>query len=147
MKWLLSILLGIIIGWLIISFINKPVSYYVQAPVIGRDLTEDENMLIAVGLATRTPARKSIMDSGGQVEFTPVSRDAPPPPVSDEAPMYVPTSPQFLAPIAPPQSYVYTPVAPAPVEVILQAYAGGPGPAPADLGTGSSQQSARPGQM
>jgi len=143
MKWLLSVFLGIVIGWFIISFINKPVSYYVQAPVIGRELNEDENMLIAVGLATRTPARKSIMDSASQVSFTPMS----PPPVSDEAPMYVPTSPQFLAPIAPPQSYVYTPMAPAPVEINLQAYAGGPGPAPADLGTGSSQQSALPGQM
>lgn len=146
MKWLWSVFLGIIFGWLIISFINKPVSYYVQAPVIGRDLTEDENMLIAVGLATRTPVQKSIMDSASQVEFTPMNRDASPPP-SVEAPMYIQTSPQFLAPIPPPQSYVYTPAAPAPVEINIQAFAGGPGPAPADLGIGPSPQPAQPGPM
>lgn len=55
MKWFLTIALGFVIAWVILRFAPvaapKP-STYVQQPVIGRDLEDDdpETMMMAVGL-------------------------------------------------------------------------------------------------
>ena len=125
-----SIILGLVIAWLIISILNKPVEYFTQAPVIGRELDE-ENMLIAVGLATRTPPTRSIMDSAStpMPVFAPQPRPTPlPPPTPQPEPeefVYAPASPQFLAPIPPPMSYVYTP--PSPTEIIYTPQPGSTG--------------------
>lgn len=137
-----SLLLGLVIAWLIITFIQRPVSYYVQAPVIGRYLEDEEDMLVAVGLASRTPARRSIMDSARQVAFTPMSQapigpsQAPIGPSPE--PEYMPSaSPQFLAPMPPPQSYVYTP-GPTNMVTVTPATPGPSGPAPFGPGTAPS---------
>lgn len=139
-----SLLLGLVIAWLIITFIQRPVSYYVQAPVIGRPLEDEEDMLVAVGLASRTPARRSIMDSARQVTFTPMSQ-APIGPSPE--PEYMPSaSPQFLSPMPPPQSYVYTP-GPTNMVTVTPATPGPSGPAPFGPGTAPSPLTDQPGTM
>jgi hypothetical protein len=55
MRWFLSIALGFVIAWIILRFapVAAPkISTYVQQPVIGRDLEDDdpETMMLAVGL-------------------------------------------------------------------------------------------------
>lgn len=57
----LSILLGIVIAWLIITFIGpRPiVSYYVQAPIRLETVSELDNIMEAVGLK---PSVKSVAD-------------------------------------------------------------------------------------
>lgn len=53
MHWI-SILLGLVIAWAILSFIGprKRVSYYVQSPVVGLPISEIDSAMEAVGLAT-----------------------------------------------------------------------------------------------
>jgi hypothetical protein len=139
-----SLLLGLVIAWLIITFVQRPVSYYVQAPVIGRPLEDDEDMLIAVGLASRTPARRSIMDSYRQ--GTPMV-PGPVVVVPDPEPDYMPAaSPQFLAPMPPPQSYVYTP-GPTNMITVTPATPGLSGPAPFGPDTGPSPLTDQPATM
>jgi cytoskeletal protein RodZ len=52
MKWLLSLIIGLLIAWAILSFIGpkKVVSYYVQAPVQPTPLTDLDIIMEAVGL-------------------------------------------------------------------------------------------------
>jgi hypothetical protein len=52
MHWI-SILLGFVMAWAILSFIGprKRVSYYVQAPVVGMPISEIDSAMEAVGLA------------------------------------------------------------------------------------------------
>ena len=160
-----SLLLGLVIAWLIITFVQRPVSYYVQAPVIGRPLEDDEDMLIAVGLASRTPARRSIMDSyrqgtpmvpgpvvvaPGPVVVAPGPVVVAPGPVvvaPGPEPDYMPAaSPQFLAPMPPPQSYVYTP-GPTNMITVTPATPGLSGPAPFGPDTGPSPLTDQPATM
>lgn len=146
-----SLLLGLVIAWLIIIFVQRPVSYYVQAPVIGRPLEDDEDMLIAVGLASRTPARRSIMDSYRQgTPMVPGPVVVVPGPVvvaPGPEPDYMPAaSPQFLAPMPPPQSYVYTP-GPTNMITVTPATPGLSGPAPFGPDTGPSPLTDQPATM
>ncbi len=63
MRWLLSLLLGLLITWIIVSYVNKMprVSYY-QAPLYPGDIANMDDSLVAVGLA-QFPEVPSIMDS------------------------------------------------------------------------------------
>jgi hypothetical protein len=63
MRWLLSLLLGLIFAWIIVSNVNKMprVSYY-QAPLNPADIATADESLVAVGLA-QFPEVPSIMDS------------------------------------------------------------------------------------
>ena len=63
MRWLLSLLLGLIFAWIIVSNVNKMprVSYY-QAPLDPADIATADDSLVAVGLA-QFPQVPSIMDS------------------------------------------------------------------------------------
>lgn len=63
MRWLLSLLLGLIFAWIIVSNVNKMprVSYY-QADTIPGEISKVDDSLVAVGLA-QFPEVPSIMDS------------------------------------------------------------------------------------
>jgi hypothetical protein len=63
MRWLLSLFLGLIFAWIIVSNVNKMprVSYY-QAPLNPVDIATADESLVAVGLA-QFPEVPSIMDS------------------------------------------------------------------------------------
>jgi hypothetical protein len=63
MRWLLSLFLGLIFAWIIVSNVNKMprVSYY-QAPLNPADIATADESLVAVGLA-QFPEVPSIMDS------------------------------------------------------------------------------------
>ena len=63
MRWLVSLFMGLIIAWIIVSNVNKMprVSYY-QAPLDPADIATADNSLVAVGLA-QFPQVPSIMDS------------------------------------------------------------------------------------
>lgn len=63
MRWLLSLLLGLIFAWIIVSNVNKMprVSYY-QADTIPANIATADDSLVAVGLA-QFPQVPSIMDS------------------------------------------------------------------------------------
>ena len=63
MRWLLSLFLGFLIAWIIVSNVNKMprVSYY-QAPLNPADIATADESLVAVGLA-QFPQVPSIMDS------------------------------------------------------------------------------------
>lgn len=55
MRWFLTIALGFVMAWIILRFApaaTPKTSTYVQQPVIGRDLEDDdpETMMMAVGL-------------------------------------------------------------------------------------------------
>ena len=52
MKWLLTLITGLIIAWVILFFIGpRPiVSYYTQAPVQPTELSDIEKIMEAVGL-------------------------------------------------------------------------------------------------
>lgn len=63
MHWL-SLILGLVIAWVIISFIGpKPrvVSYYTQAPVVATPISDLDKIMEAVGLAPSQP-EKSVAD-------------------------------------------------------------------------------------
>ena len=78
MRWLLSLVLGLLIAWIIVMYINKmqsPVSYY-QADTVPADIAHVDDSLVAVGLA-QFPQIPSIMDSINQP--VPAYSPAPPP--------------------------------------------------------------------
>ena len=64
MRWLLSLILGLLIAWMIVMHINKmqpAVSYY-QADTIPAEIAHVDDSLVAVGLA-QFPDVPSIMDT------------------------------------------------------------------------------------
>jgi len=68
MHWL-SLVLGLAIAWVIISFIGpKPrtVSYYTQAPVVATPLSDQDKIMEAVGLA---PSYSKIEQSVADIEI------------------------------------------------------------------------------
>ena len=64
MRWLLSLILGLLIAWMIVMYTNKmqpAVSYY-QADTIPAEISHVDDSLVAVGLA-QFPDVPSIMDT------------------------------------------------------------------------------------
>jgi len=63
MRWLVSLFLGLLLAWIIVSNVNKMprVSYY-QAALVPADIATADDSLVAVGLA-QFPEVPSIMDS------------------------------------------------------------------------------------
>ena len=91
MHWL-SIILGLAIAWVIISFIGpKPhiVSYYTQAPVVATPLSDLDKIMEAVGLA---PSVHTFEKSVADIEIT---EGFPPPEIPN------PTPNQSVADLAP----------------------------------------------
>ena len=63
MRWLVSLFMGLLIAWIIVSNVNKMprVSYY-QAALVPADIATADDSLVAVGLA-KFPQVPSIMDT------------------------------------------------------------------------------------
>ena len=63
MRWLVSLFMGLLIAWIIVSNVNKMprVSYY-QAALVPADIATADDSLVAVGLA-QFPQVPSIMDT------------------------------------------------------------------------------------
>jgi len=61
MRWLLSLILGLLLAWSIVLYVNKNTSTYTMAmdPI---DIKNSQDPLVGVGLA-QYPESKSIMDS------------------------------------------------------------------------------------
>lgn len=105
MRWFLTIALGFVIAWIILRFApaaTQKTSTYVQQPVIGRDLEDDdpETMMMAVGLVYK------------QKPAPPAATPAAPATPQMEKPIEAPTS--FPPAVAmPPTTGIQPPVAPA----------------------------------
>jgi hypothetical protein len=92
MHWL-SLVLGLVIAWVIISFIGpKPrtVSYYTQAPVVATPLSDQDKIMEAVGLASSSSKmEQSVADIEvvqGVTVPPPIATPSPSPSVADMAP-------------------------------------------------------------
>ena len=98
MHWL-SIILGLIFAWAILSFIGprKTVSYYTQAPIRVENLSGLDGLMEAVGLQ---PSMPCAMTNTNEVSMSP-SPPLPPPPqsVADAA---SPAPPDFTNQVASP---------------------------------------------
>jgi hypothetical protein len=86
MKWFLTIVLGFVIAWVILRLVPAAApktSTYVQQPVVGRDLEDDDpdTMMMAVGL---------------------VYKQKPAPPAATPA---APETPQMEKPVEAPMSF------------------------------------------
>lgn len=107
MHWL-SIVLGLIIAWVIISFIGKKpcaVSYYTQAPVVPTPLSDQDKIMEAVGLAPSTKMEQSVADielNEGLPYMAPVMNqsvaDLAPQPEEVPGDQDIPASPQAFSP-------------------------------------------------
>lgn len=64
MKWLLTLIMGLTIAWVILAFIGprRSVSYYVQAPVQPTPLTDLDKIMEAVGLKPSNSPVKSVAE-------------------------------------------------------------------------------------
>lgn len=111
MHWI-SLVLGLVIAWVIISFIGpKPrvVSYYAQAPVVATPISDLDKIMEAVGLAPSQP-EKSVADielTEGMPAMAPDMSMEPTQSVADIAPQPeevpgdqdIPASPQSFLPM------------------------------------------------
>ena len=98
MKWFLTIALGFVIAWIILRFaapMAPKTSTYVQQPVIGRDLEDDDpqTMLMAVGLV-----HKPVKGPAS----APINSMKPMPPPQPVRPMGPMGPPQPVRPMGPP---------------------------------------------
>ena len=129
MRWLLSLILGLLIAWMIVMYTNKmqpAVSYY-QADTIPAEIAHVDDSLVAVGLA-QFPDVPSIMDTIDHP--VPAYGKAPPPRVIEGSlpdPNFTPNPAMVAAGPSPsiPSSGTMSPISgssPAP--------APGPSPAP-----------------
>ena len=129
MRWLLSLILGLLIAWMIVMYTNKmqpAVSYY-QADTIPANIEHVDDSLVAVGLA-QFPDVPSIMDTIDHP--VPAYGKAPPPRVIEGSlpdPNFTPNPAMVAAGPSPsiPSSGTMSPISgssPAP--------APGPSPAP-----------------
>jgi hypothetical protein len=113
-SWL-SLGLGLVFAWLIVTFLipARPVSYYALQPW-PLELDDSNLALIGVGLASRAPApsRPSVMDSTPAPPRKYVMVSAPSPGPAPMAPMLPPTPASAPAPVSAPSPVV---MAPAPV--------------------------------
>ena len=146
MRWLVSLFLGLLIAWIIVSNVNKMprVSYY-QAPLDPADIATADDSLVAVGLA-QFPQVPSIMDSINKpVKYTGkptvVQGSLPDPNFTPMPGMKTMTpGPAATRPVSSPGSSVSSPAgfatpAPAPgpaTQMPSPAPAPAPGPAPFD---------------
>lgn len=98
MEWLVSLLLGLLIAWTILTFVGpkRTVSYYVQAPVQPVPLSDLDKIMEAVGLKPSGP-EKSVADIA-IMEGTP----APPTPVPSVAEVAAPAPMDASNEVAPP---------------------------------------------
>ena len=152
MRWLLSLLLGLIFAWIIVSNVNKMprVSYY-QAPLDPADIATADDSLVAVGLA-QFPQVPSIMDSINKPvkysgKHTVVQGSLPDPNFTPMPGMKTP-GPAATRPVSSPGSSVSSPAgfatpAPAPGPA-TQMPSPGPAPSPAPFATSSSSGSPYP---
>ncbi len=62
MEWLLSLVLGLLIAWTILTFIGptRTLSYYVQAPVQAVSLSDLDKIMGAVGLKPSGPENSHV---------------------------------------------------------------------------------------
>jgi hypothetical protein len=154
MRWLVSLFMGLIIAWIIVSNVNKMprVSYY-QAPLDPADIATADNSLVAVGLA-QFPQVPSIMDSINKpVKYTGkptvVQGSLPDPNFTPMPGMKTMTpGPVATRPVSSPGSSVSSPAgfatpAPAPGPA-TQMPSPAPAPAPAPFATSSSSGSPYP---
>jgi len=118
MKWLLTLLMGLAMAWVILAFIGprRRVSYYVQAPVQPTLLTDLDKIMEAVGLKPSNSPVESVADVAIMM-----SAPAPSPSVADmasEPPMdttdEVTSHPQSSSPADQDMSSIPQPASPAP---------------------------------
>ena len=125
---ILSLFLGLLIGWMIVSFVNsQPVSYY-QSTVQPSEIIQVDESLVAVGLA-QFPENPSIMDSINQpVAFPgPASSPGPGPGPAPVAVAFASPGPAMTnpGPARNTRGPVSSPMSPSPV---LKAGSPAPGP-------------------